>query len=278
MPIKLNLVDSTFLHHPQCSIAGRDQISINWLRENFDTTLATVYTDASIGNRNNAVSSRSIAWTIESQAIQPNNFVKLRRSAQDFDLILTHDTRALESFSNARFSPGGGVWIGGSHAGGKLGIHHKRNLLSLFTSKKLYVPMHGFRLAAALFLRSTNSKAKVSIGSKKVESWNLLESYAFNVAIENYIDDYYFTERLLNCFATGTIPIYFGARKISSFFNPDGILTFNSMSSLQKVIKEISFDLYEERLDAISENFELVQSFLTIEDYIATNYASDLIK
>ena len=36
--------------------------------------------------------------------------------------------------------------------------------------------------------------------------------------------DLYFTEKLLDCFATGTIPVYLGAPDIDKHFNKDGII------------------------------------------------------
>ena len=38
---------------------------------------------------------------------------------------------------------------------------------------------------------------------------------------------FYFTEKLLDCFATGTIPVYLGAPDIGKVFNIDGIITLS---------------------------------------------------
>ena len=48
--------------------------------------------------------------------------------------------------------------------------------------------------------------------------------YMFSVAIENGQYETYFTEKLLDCFATGTIPVYLGAPDIGEHFNKDGII------------------------------------------------------
>jgi hypothetical protein len=131
-------------------------------------------------------------------------------------------------------------------------------------------------LAAAVQTKAQSSKFDVSIGSSRVESWNFLESHAFNIAIENYVDDFYFTEKLLNCFATGTIPIYRGARQIGDFFNPAGIIQFSTLKELRSILKNVDLFEYERRREAIQDNFTRVQSFLTIEDFIYKNYKDDL--
>ena len=51
--------------------------------------------------------------------------------------------------------------------------------------------------------------------------------YMFSVAIENGEYETYFTEKILDCFATGTIPVYLRAPDIENHFNMDGIITLS---------------------------------------------------
>jgi hypothetical protein len=44
-----------------------------------------------------------------------------------------------------------------------------------------------------------------------------LKDYAFSLTIENTKKDYYFTEKLIDCFMTGTVPIYWGCPSIQKF-------------------------------------------------------------
>ncbi len=222
------------------------------------------------------ISPHQIAWTLESTAIQPTVIKKLMMAATNYQLLLTHNSQILDTHHNARFVPGGGVWIGGTHAGGEVSINEKISLVSIISSKKIYAPLHRFRLAAALEAKIFFPKVSVSIGSKKIVSWEFLKNHAFNVVIENYVDDYYFTEKILNCFATGTIPIYRGARKISAYFNSDGIITFNSLSELRRIIAGLDFRDYEERYAAVLDNFSRVKNYLTIEQYIHNNYGREI--
>jgi hypothetical protein len=94
----------------------------------------------------------------------------------------------------------------------------------------------------------------------------------FSIVIENFQDELYFTEKLLNCFATGTIPIYLGAKNIGEKFNLDGIIQFNTIEELNNIITTISDKLYQDKIDSVKDNFNRCKEFLSIEDYIYKNY------
>lgn len=75
--------------------------------------------------------------------------------------------------------------------------------------------------------------------------------------MENCCADTYFTEKILDCFLTGTVPIYWGTRKICNIFNENGIVF------LDYFLENIdSFDYekeYKNRYKAIEENFEIAK-------------------
>ena len=95
-----------------------------------------------------------------------------------------------------------------------------------------------------------------------------LVDYMFSVAIENASYESYFTEKIQDCFATGTIPIYYGSPDIGKYFNPKGIITLTEEFDPSQLTEE----LYYDRLDAVKENLEIVSDFLINEDYIYKTY------
>jgi hypothetical protein len=90
----------------------------------------------------------------------------------------------------------------------------------------------------------------------------------FSVAIENATYKSCFTEKILDCFATGTIPIYLGPKDIGDFFNKDGIIILDDCFDINSLTPE----LYYSKIDAIRENFELCKKYLFVEDYMYENY------
>jgi len=73
-----------------------------------------------------------------------------------------------------------------------------------------------------------------------------LRSYAFSIAMENAKEDYYFTEKLIDCLLLGVIPLYWGCPSIGRFFDPRGILSFSSVAQLQRLLESISLDRYRQ--------------------------------
>ena len=67
-----------------------------------------------------------------------------------------------------------------------------------------------------------------------------------------------------------TIPIYIGARKIDDFFNPDGIIKMDvkDVNNLETILKQCTKEEYEQRLPAILDNFERVQCYRNMQDYL----------
>ena len=52
----------------------------------------------------------------------------------------------------------------------------------------------------------------------------LLFDAMFSLAVENVAQDDYFTEKLLDCFLTRTVPIYWGCPNAAAYFDPEGIV------------------------------------------------------
>jgi hypothetical protein len=90
----------------------------------------------------------------------------------------------------------------------------------------------------------------------------------FSIAIENAIYDTYFTEKLTDCFATGTIPIFYGSKGVTEYFNEDGILWLDDEFDMT-VLTE---DLYNSKKDAIVDNYERSLKLPIAEDYMFENY------
>jgi hypothetical protein len=89
--------------------------------------------------------------------------------------------------------------------------------------------------------------------------------YMFSIAIENAEYETYFTEKLLDCFATGTIPVYLGAPNIGDYFNKDGIINLSEQF-------DVSDEIYYNKMDAIKDNLERVKKMEVLEDFIWENY------
>lgn len=218
------------------------------------------------------------ALLIESQAIMSSYYVRLlheQKWAAKYDLIFTHSSDLLNKYDNARWIPGNGIWSGGDYGGGEIKLYPKSKLCSMISSDKKMCPLHNTRIAIAEYLAANNKRIDMygTLFGKWTKIIDTLQDYMFSIVIENYIDELYFTEKLLNCFATGTVPIYMGAKNIGKVFNTNGILQFNKSADLFDILLDsVNSSFYESRMPAITENFELCKKYRLIEDFLIEEY------
>jgi hypothetical protein len=93
-----------------------------------------------------------------------------------------------------------------------------------------------------------------------------LKDYRFSVIIENATDT--FTEKLIDCLITGTIPIYYGPSNIDKKFNIEGFLLINKIEDFNNILKHINEEYYDSKIKQIEENFRLCLKYINTEDLI----------
>ena len=85
----------------------------------------------------------------------------------------------------------------------------------------------------------------------------------FSIVIENCKSDYYFTEKLIDCFLTGTVPIFWGCPSIKNFFNVKGMIIFDTLEECINIINSINVNKYNEMKPYIEENFKIANEKYT---------------
>ena len=95
--------------------------------------------------------------------------------------------------------------------------------------------------------------------------------------VENTLSDYFFCEKITNCFAAQTIPVYLGARKIDEFFNADGIIKIENLDidALESILRQCTEEEYLNRLPAVLDNYRRAQEYLNMDDYLYTHYLKE---
>lgn len=226
---------------------------------------------------------------IESESIIPATykiFDKNKGLEKDFDLIFTHTERFLEKFDNARLVPYcAGIWYsikdpnGNNNEPVKDWYENKNKNISIVSSAKVMCELHKLRINWAKQCKQYGWADTFGDfdGGKIVPIGESLKNYRYSIAIENQIEPYWFTEKIVNCFATMTIPVYIGATKIDRFFNPDGIIQVSpkDYDNLEKIIKKCTKEYYDERLDIVKENYYKAFQFENINDFMYLNYLKD---
>lgn len=77
----------------------------------------------------------------------------------------------------------------------------------------------------------------------------------FHIAIETSGMRNCFSEKLVDCFLTKTIPVFWGCDNIGDFFNADGIIQCKDVNDIIKTCNKLTPELYESKRAAIEENY-----------------------
>jgi hypothetical protein len=77
----------------------------------------------------------------------------------------------------------------------------------------------------------------------------------FTICTENLQIDNWFTEKLIDCLRTGTVPIYWGSPNIGDYFNINGFIIVNSIEEIIDVVNNLTEEQYFSKLEYIKENF-----------------------
>lgn len=265
MTISLNIKDITFGEN-NSSVFSKTSDKIRWVNDGSGDPRYQFYTNQQCFLPVNT-NVKNILWLSESQGIIPGVYQMLDFVESKFDLILTHSSYVLDRYTQAKWIFGGGSWIDIDDER----VYDKTRLCSIVSSNKLECPQHGFRMAIAQQPLKNVDKFGTFDGGEWQPIINSLKDYSYSIIIENFIDEAFWTEKLINCFLTGTIPIYCGATKISDYFKDDGIIKFWTYGELLSILDKISFDDYSSRMDSIKYNFEEAKKYRMMEDYIGEN-------
>ncbi|MEW6054241.1 MAG: hypothetical protein AB1552_10720 [Nitrospirota bacterium] len=192
------------------------------------------------------------------------------RNRDLFDLILAHDEEILTACSNSRLFVFGTSWIDPSDAqqieptkktfdvsficgAKKFTEGHLLRQKIWFRQKEIKMPK-SFWISGALPVESIDNNPILPISpSSKL----LMMSSQFHIAIENAKVNNWFTEKLLDCFITKTIPIYWGCPNISNYFDPYGMIFAESVQAIIDICNTLNPAYYHHRVASIEFNYNI---------------------
>ena len=273
MKKKFKILDYMFAHATY-STDYQDSKFIEWDRTPVNNNDKIVfYTDYSLDRvRPTPI---TIGWLLESPDITSQSHQWAGQNNKRFTYVLTHSKEFLDRGENFVFSPTGGCWIKPEDQ--KVwdkNINTKAKMLSIIASPKRTTHGHLMRHQA---IQKLGNFIDAYGTQYKPMTYKLtgLKDYMFSLTIENTKKDYYFTEKLIDCFRTGTVPVYWGCPSIGNFFDVRGMIIFDKIDDLDNI--SLTKEKYEEMLPYIQANFEKAEEFLIAEDYIYTNLLQKII-
>lgn len=272
MTLNLKVVGTNFTYRTGGNLGFSTHGKVSkYIRWKEDANLPTVYIDEHLNAQLINPNVDNYGWLLESEAIRPQIYTSVKKDPQKylnkFKYIFTFDEELLNYDKRFKFCFAGGPWI--KDANKK--IYEKTKLISCIASHKNKTKGHQVRLKISNELKNDlDLYGKIPGGIPLSEKELGLNDYMFSVAIENDLTNSYFTEKILDCFVTGTIPIYLGCKSIGKFFDERGIIRLDDSFDIKNITKE----LYYEKLEYVKNNFEICKEkeFTIMEDYIFLNY------
>lgn len=208
----------------------------------------------------------------------------LLNNAQKFHSILTFDDEVLRRCPNARKYIFGGCWVHPEDRA-KVDPSTKTFSVSMLVGTKNWGQGHRYRSAIYqrqtdiktvpyTFYRSIKTGSIPEITTNPLFVWDskyeLFRSYQFSVAIENSKQMNYFTEKVIDCFLTKTVPIYWGCPNIGEYFFTEGMIILQT-ATVEEFLEKVSAltpETYAEMMPMIEQNYQRALQYVRVEDNI----------
>ncbi len=253
---------------------------IRYVKNRMEYDGVTIFTDTTMSEDVvlEVKSKYKLGWLMEQREVTGAKYVfwHIDELINRFDFIMTYDPEILKAYpEKTRFVPLAYSWIEPK----SINIHPKSKNTSMIYSSKQTLDGHLLRHRIGDYYQSLSgtylqfpgiSLPQIDLfgtGQKEKDGsifWGGgfenkaigLADYRFSVCIENTSDTNYFTEKIIDCFLTGTVPIYWGCPNIGDFFDTRGIIHITSYEEAINSIETLTEDDYNRMMPYIVENFE----------------------
>ena len=246
-----------------------------------DNSPITCYTDTHTRDVNEDNKDKQVALLIEPRAIQRDVYLKMERNYNNFKYVFTHDSKLLSTLPNAKPIIWGGCWCRDYNLN-----TIKDKFIGMICSHKKYTELHRVRLRTALMFKDCENFDMYGIynDNERVDPMISHDKYKYEVVVENQIDDIWFTEKIIDAFATKCIPIYLGARNIGDYFNTDSMIIVHNEDELQNTIKSMlnNVDYWNDFYNdvniqkAIEDNYDRCKKYWSFEKLFYKTYEKEI--
>ncbi len=155
----------------------------------------------------------------------------------------------------------------------------KTKLISVITSNKAFTKGHQDRINFVEKLQAYYGESLDIFGrgfNDFDDKWDVLSPYKYHIALENSSSKYYWTEKISDCYLTGTYPIYFGCTNIEDYFPQEAYKTIDindfdeAIHIINKTIKKNEFEKnipsLERCKDLVLEDYNIFEQIVLVLD------------
>ena len=217
-----------------------------------------VLTDRYAGYVDKIKADKKILWLMEPPSVDPHIYTFASQRNAEFFKVFTFAKDLVNKFSNFVYSPWGTSFIDVDDQR----LYSKSKNISIVASYKQ--TLEGHQLRHQVIEKYRDKFDGIKQGKKSSDDYKLIwqQEYRYSVAIENSRINGYFTEKIIDCFRTGVMPIYWGDPAILDIFNPDGVIIFNNAEELEDILSHANEEVYNSKLEAVKENYYIAAKYL----------------
>jgi hypothetical protein len=216
----------------------------------------------------------NIAYIIEPEEVSYNGFYDdIIQMKDKFKYILTDKEEILRSCENAILFEYGTAWVQTNPYPDKIyGISSVIGFKTMAEGHRMRHELWKRRSEIKIpqyFYASQHGGPALDEGHDLVlndKNRDLIFQTQFQIVIENKQTNYWFTEKLCDCFNSRVVPIYYGAKQISNYFDTDGMLIADNIDHLIDICNGIDDSTYSKMQNAISINEQKVKKYNRIGD------------
>lgn len=258
---KINMIGGGFQH--SVSTNDMDPKFIEWVKDR--SAQISIHIDDGLLIGINPTT-KNFGWLCESKTIAPHYYEWCRDNIAtlkaNFIKVFTHDVSLAELSDIFQLTQ---CSAKSYFAHGE--VYPKTKLVSMVASNKVMCAEHVLR--QEVIQKFSKECDHFGRGYTPLENKeDGLKDYCFSIVMENGTYPNMFTEKITDCFMTGTIPIYYGINNIGDYFDTEGIIMLHDSFE----IKDLSFELYQSKIKSVRKNLQLAMDLLTAEDYIYKNF------
>ena len=111
-------------------------------------------------------------------------------------------------------------------------LEQKKSIAAVFSNAKQRLRNQVYFRFAKKFGADSGGRAFNTVGGPVPDKAAFVQNYKFSLAFENTSWPGYTTEKLLEAYGYGTVPIYWGDPQVESYFNPRAFLHLRSLKDL----------------------------------------------
>lgn len=222
--------------------------------------------------------------------LEPPEVLNLTNQAIDaysrgcYDFLFAHNPEVLERVQKSFVYPLGSCWIKDYN------FKEKKFEVSALTGGKKIAPGHILR--QKLWFKED----RIKIPKKFFLSGNLggIENYnnnpvlgndksplfdgQFYICIENVKRENWWTEKIVDCFQTKTVPIYYGCPNIGDWFDTRGIIIVDNLKEIINACNDLTPEVYESMLPYVEENYKRSVEFADFGERLGRDISKILQK